>query len=66
VMHEAHSLKGEISMFSAESVRQSMFILEDKGRKGIADDLEKDFELAQKQLAKLVTELTIIKTKEII
>ena len=66
VMHEAHSLKGEISMFSAESVRQSMFILEDKGRKGIADDLEKDFELAQKQLAKLVSELTIIKTKEII
>jgi len=63
LMHEAHSLKGEISMFSAEDVRQKMFVLEDKGRKGIATDLEQDFEAAQKGLEKLVVELTEIKNK---
>ena len=56
-MHSAHSLKGEISMFSAETVRQKMFILEDKGKKGITDGLISDFEIAQKYVIKLTEEL---------
>jgi CheY-like chemotaxis protein len=63
LMHEAHSLKGEISMFSAEDVRQKMFILEDKGRKAITSDLDQDFEAAQRALLLLVDELTEIKNK---
>ncbi len=61
LMHEAHSLKGEISMFCAESVRQKMFIIEDKGRKEIAENLEQDFNRALLYIQKLIDELTIIK-----
>jgi len=61
LMHEAHSLKGEISMFCAETVRQKMFVLEDKGRKGIETDLEQDFISAQIFVNKLAEELAELK-----
>ena len=61
LMHSAHSLKGEISMFSAETVRQKMFVLEDKGKKGINDGLISDFEIAQKYVIKLTEELAEIR-----
>jgi len=64
LMHEAHSLKGEISMFSAETVRQKMFILEDKARKGIETDLEQDFLSAQIFVNKLSEELTEIRNNQ--
>jgi len=61
LMHDAHSLKGEISMFCAETVRQKMFMLEDKGRKSIETDLNQDFLSAQIFVNKLAEELTEIK-----
>ncbi|MFQ3578742.1 MAG: ATP-binding protein [Bacteroidales bacterium] len=65
LMHEAHSLKGEVSMFCAEKARQKLFVLEDKGRKEDASDLEKVHREVSHLLDKLSEELYIIKTSGI-
>ena len=61
LMLDAHSLKGEIAMFAAYPVKDQMFILEDKGRKEIQDNLQQDFELAAKLVAQLKQELLTLK-----
>ncbi|MDA3882007.1 MAG: ATP-binding protein [Bacteroidales bacterium] len=61
LMLDAHSLKGEVAMFGAKLVREKMFVLEDKGRNEITDNLEQDFEIAYNLVMKLKEELIVYK-----
>ncbi len=57
LMLDAHSLKGEVRMFGAREVNDKLFILEDKGRNEISDNLQEDFEIAQALVKQLKVEL---------
>jgi PAS domain S-box-containing protein len=61
LMLDAHSLKGEVAMFGAKLVREKMFVLEDKGRNEITDNLEQDFEIASDLVLKLKQEMITYK-----
>ncbi|MFW5852034.1 MAG: ATP-binding protein [Bacteroidota bacterium] len=61
LMLDAHSLKGEVAMFGAKLVREKMFVLEDKGRNEISDNLEQDFEIASSLVLKLKQEMITYK-----
>lgn len=43
LMHNAHSLKGEVAMFCAPKVKEKLFILEDGGRKENPEGLEQTY-----------------------
>ena len=63
LMHEAHSLKGEVTMFCAESVKKALSVIEDKARNKITDDLQYDFEIASQYVKKLSEELMEMRKK---
>lgn len=57
LMLDAHSLKGEVAMFGAQLVREKLYVLEDKGRNEIADNLVQDFAEAQALVLQLKEEI---------
>ena len=57
LMLDAHSLKGEVAMFAAYKVKEKMFVLEDKGRNEIRENLQEDYKIAYNLVMKLAQEL---------
>lgn len=57
LMLDAHSLKGEVAMFAAYKTKDAMFVLEDKGRKEIRDNLQTDYLTAYTLVMRLKDEL---------
>ncbi|MFO7869400.1 MAG: ATP-binding protein [Bacteroidales bacterium] len=61
LMLDAHSLKGEVAMFGAQHIRELLYIVEDKGKYGINDNLCHDFEIVYTEVMKLKKELIAYK-----
>lgn len=57
---DAHSLKGEISLFSAPLVKEKAVVVERKGQEGILDGVCDDIDVLRQFLDKLAKELTEI------
>ena len=57
LMLDAHSLKGEVSMFGAQLVREKLYVLEDKGRNEVQENLTADYETAYALVMQLKQEI---------
>src|SRR5690606_21729646 len=57
LMLDAHSLKGEVSMFGAQLVREKLYVLEDKGRNEVHENLPADYETAYALVMQLKQEI---------